>query len=425
MPKVILHCLDQLGDKMAGPAIRYWEFAKALSIHHQVVLFSPNLSEEITPTLKCLPFSYSEFNKEIQGASYLLAQTFAPYTLLLAKKQGLKIILDAYDPELTGSLELNKHAPLEEQNKLLRKRMDSFRFCLQVADFVLCAQPRQKDYLIGLLAALGKINPGLYSENPNLNHLIGVVPFGLSSLPPKKTGPGPKEKLNLKKEDKLLLWGGGIWNWFDPLTLMHAMSHLASKRKDIHLLFMGIHHPNPHVPKMQMTQNALELAEELHLKDKTVHFHFGWTPYDERQNILLESSAGLSLHFDNLETRFAFRTRILDYLWASLPIICTEGDVFAELVKEHHLGIVVPYQDVKALAEAIETVVDHPETFYNEKLKEKYTWDRVIEPILIFIENNPLSSFSRVKNQANVFKAYFKHHSLSEIGRKIGGKLSP
>jgi hypothetical protein len=35
---------------------------------------------------------------------------------------------------------------------------------------------------------------------------------------------------------------------------------------------------------------------------------------------------GVSAHPAHLETRFAFRTRMLDYLWAGLPIVSTEGE---------------------------------------------------------------------------------------------------
>ena len=36
--------------------------------------------------------------------------------------------------------------------------------------------------------------------------------------------------------------------------------------------------------------------------------------------------------------RFAFRTRVLDYLWAGLPIATTSGDVFGELIERERLG---------------------------------------------------------------------------------------
>ena len=44
--------------------------------------------------------------------------------------------------------------------------------------------------------------------------------------------------------DRLLLWGGGIWNWFDPLTVIRAVGRLAEGRSDVKLLFLGLKHPS-------------------------------------------------------------------------------------------------------------------------------------------------------------------------------------
>ena len=93
---------------------------------------------------------------------------------------------------------------------------------------------------------------------------------------------------------------------------------------------------------MAMAQEAMRLAQKLELDGRSVFFHQEWVPYEERENFLLDADIGVSTHFDHLETRFSFRTRILDYLWAELPIIATQGDSFAELIDRHHFGHVVP-----------------------------------------------------------------------------------
>lgn len=426
MPKIILRSVDCIGEKMAGPAIRYFEFANALAKHHQVTLFSPNFSH-VSENLKCLPFSKSALEKEMPTAQFMISQDYSLPIALLAKKCGVKIILDAYDPEIIAYLEQSKYEPLSNQKAQLKNKVGSILFSMQIADLVLCAQKRQKDFLLGQLSALGKIDPYLYSANPNLSNLISIVPFGLSKTPPQKTGPGPKEKLGLKESDKLLLWGGGIWNWFDPITLLNALSHLSEKRSDIHVLFMGTQHPNENVPKMEMTTKAITHAEKLGLKN--AHFHYGWTPYEERQNILLEADAGVSLHFDNLETRLSFRTRILDCLWAKLPIICTEGDVFARRVEKYNLGLVVPFQDPKAVADAIEAIVDQPEKTAAIKknlgiVRQHYTWDTVIQPILKYIEENPTISSSRWMDQAHVCRSFIKHKDFLHTAKRLWSHLT-
>ena len=104
---------------------------------------------------------------------------------------------------------------------------------------------------------------------------------------------------------------------------------------------------------MQMAIDARALADELGLAGRNVFFNEGWVDYSERQNFLLEANVGVTVHFDSAETRFSFRTRALDYLWAGLPIVATDGDAFAELIEREGLGLTVPAEDPEALEEAL------------------------------------------------------------------------
>ena len=45
---------------------------------------------------------------------------------------------------------------------------------------------------------------------------------------------------------------------------------------------------------------------------------------------LLDADLAVSAHFDDVETRFAFRTRLLDCLWAGLPVVTTRGDTLGD-----------------------------------------------------------------------------------------------
>ena len=134
-------------------------------------------------------------------------------------------------------------------------------------------------------------------------------------------------------DDKVILWGGGIYNWFDPLTLLRAVDKLRGRVPERAAVL-----PRAEAPEPERARDAHggarpgALADELGLTDTHVFFNEGWVAYDDRQNYLLEADIGVSTHLDHVETEFSFRTRILDYLWASLPVVATGGDSFAR----HH-----------------------------------------------------------------------------------------
>ena len=144
--------------------------------------------------------------------------------------------------------------------------------------------------------------------------------------------------------------GGSLLDWRDPVTLIEAVAALAPRRPELKLVFMGTKHPNPLVKPMRAVAASRERAEALGVLDRHVFFN-DWVPYTERARYLLEADLGVSTHREHLETHFAFRTRMLDYVWARLPIVCTDGDVFARLVRSEGLGAAVPPGDAAALAE--------------------------------------------------------------------------
>jgi glycosyltransferase involved in cell wall biosynthesis len=188
------------------------------------------------------------------------------------------------------------------------------------------------------------------------------------------------------------LWSGGLYNWFDPFTLIHAVAEVAKKHDTIRLYFQGTKHPHPGVPEMPVVNEARELAGSLGILDSNVFFNDSWVPYQDRANYLLEADCGVSTHRDHIETTFSFRTRILDYLWAKLPMVVTEGDYFGDLVKEKGLGIAVPAGDVHALAKALEKVLYDDQTAARatkaiDKVREDFYWSEVLKPLMNHVES--------------------------------------
>jgi glycosyltransferase involved in cell wall biosynthesis len=118
-----------------------------------------------------------------------------------------------------------------------------------------------------------------------------------------------------------------------------------------------------------------------------VFFNDRWVPYAERADWLLEADCAVSTHIDHLETRFSFRTRLLDCFWAGLPIVCTRGDELASRVERDNLGATVPQRDPEALAEALGRVLQQGRPAYADRLARAsadHVWPRVAEPMVRF-----------------------------------------
>jgi glycosyltransferase involved in cell wall biosynthesis len=301
------------------------------------------------------------------------------------------IIADVYDPMHLETLEQQKHTLAGIRFVETMDIVAVFNEQLARADFILCASEKQRDLWLGQLAAVGRLNPLNYDRDSSLRTLIDVVPFGIQEAAPIMQRHGIRNVIpGVGLNDKVVLWGGGIYNWFDPLTLIQAVNLVSKTHHDIKLVFMGTQHPNPHVPEMKMSFEAKELSKELGLEGKHVFFNEGWVPYNERANFLLDADLGVSTHLDHLETAFSFRTRILDYLWAGLPIVATSGDTFETIIEGNLLGKTVPPGDINSLAEAIILLLYNDEISIEarknvEEFSKVLSWNLVLQPLIDFV----------------------------------------
>jgi glycosyltransferase involved in cell wall biosynthesis len=300
------------------------------------------------------------------------------------------LVADIYDPFHLEVLEQARDLAPNDRRVTTRLTVETLNEQLTRGDFFLCASEKQRDFWLGQLAAVGRINPATYDQHEGLESLIAIAPFGVDEAPPTHTKPVLRGVVpGIGDEDKVILWGGGVYNWFDPLTLLRAVDKLKHRLPNVRLYFMGMAHPNPHVPAMRMAFQARELAEELDLVGSHVFFNAGWVDYDDRHNYLLEADVGVSTHLDHVETAFSFRTRLLDYFWASLPVVASDGDSFGDVIRLHGLGLVVPPNDVDALEEALYALLaDHArrsacQSAIREFVPELY-WGKALEPLLDF-----------------------------------------
>jgi glycosyltransferase involved in cell wall biosynthesis len=388
---VLVVTADVLSARMAGPAIRAWHIATALAAEHDVALVTTAPTCEVSsPSFTVRSVTGKHLRVLERWADVLVVQGFVLDNHPFLSSGSKVMVVDLYDPMHLEQLELHRERDEGTRNHAARHLTAVVNNQLRRGDYFMCASTRQRDFWLGQMSALGRLNPLTYDQDETLNSLISVVPFGLGDEEPCHTRSALKGVVpGIEEGDEVVLWAGGIYNWFDPLTLIRAMDGLRRRRPRVRLFFMGLKHPNPDVPEMRMASEARWLAHDLGLTDTHVFFNEGWVAYEDRQNYLLEADAGVSTHLSNLETSFSFRTRILDYIWSALPVVATEGDSFAELIERARLGLTVPPGDVAALEAALFKVLDDDEFAAScrlnlEGVRPEFAWSVVLRPLVEF-----------------------------------------
>jgi len=85
--------------------------------------------------------------------------------------------------------------------------------------------------------------------------------------------------------------------------------------------------------------------------------------------------------------------KLFEYLLMGMPVICTDFDLWKEVVEKNKCGICVNPNDVNAIAEAITYIQEHPEEAYQMGLNgqkaalTKYNWDSQERILLSVYEN--------------------------------------
>ncbi len=409
--QILIISHDVVGKRMAGPGIRYFHLAQVLSREFEVTLMVPGHADSGFADGFSVEGYTTGRDERLEGfverASVVVVPAIHVAAIPALHRTRASIVVDGYDPYVAETLSLR--GPVSEIQTALTQ-------AYLLGDLFLCASERQRDWWLGLLESTGRINAYTFGDDPSLRRLVAVVPFGLPGEPPRAARPVVKGVWpGVERTSKVLLWGGGLWPWLDPLTAIRAVARVWRQRQDVRLIFPGTRHPNPGMANIATRhEEARRLADGLGLLGKAVFFG-EWVPYADWPGVLLESDLALSLHMDTLETRLAFRSRVLDYIWAGLPIVATRGDATSELVEKYRLGVLVGYEDEAEVAEAILTLLETPGEVWKERCQAAHrdlTWERAARPLVEFCRT-PRRAPDKVALGDRLGNPYY----LSEVAR--------
>jgi glycosyltransferase involved in cell wall biosynthesis len=377
---------------MAGPAIRALELARVLAEHCRVTVAAPGPTRVEDPRIELLEVTTTDFDRmfeALRSHEVVVAQQLPPQLLRYVEKLPIRYVADLYNPLMVELLEALADARVPREASLARRLTRMVLAQCAVADFVICASEKQRDLWLGGMSLSGLIHLDSYRGDRTYRSFVDVVPFGLPNRPPardrrvlKGVWPG------IAADDRVLLWGGGIWRWLDALTPIRAVERLAGEGRRVHLFFMGVSRPTTEPNAVPSTaEQAIAYARERGLEGSCVHFNPGWVPYEERGSHLSEADLGISAHHDHLEARFSFRTRVLDYLWADLPMVLTRGDSMADLAEREGLGETVEPEDDAGFAAACTRLLDDPArlTAVAERVRAlapSFTWEQAAQPLV-------------------------------------------
>ena len=405
MTDILAISLGPVGSRMAAPGIRALNMARVL--HEQVagarVTLAVPAGDVSDIDVSSLPFTVTHASgaelARLAMRHDIIVSGQIPAGLLPAAMRG-RFVLDMYSPLVTEWASMSRWVGRRHRRAILETKRKHLMMELTAADLVLCANERQRDFVAGIMGTLGMITPQQFEEDPSLGNRIAIAPLGIRSHEPVRSAQVMRGvRPGFGEDDLILLWNGTIIEWYDVETLLRAVALVSQRRPDVKLVFLGTAYPQAKEGFESKTigagavEAAMALADELGILDKHVFFNHGWADAATTEQHLLESDIGVSTYYDNVETHFSFRVRYLDLFWASLPIICTRGDVVSEMVAARNLGAAVPASDVDVLAGEILRLGDPALRDVCRRnlnaMREEYRWERTLAPVINFCTSPP------------------------------------
>jgi glycosyltransferase involved in cell wall biosynthesis len=386
---------EVIGERLAGPAIRAIAMARALCDEHDVTLLASSVDAGAEAQVSDGGFRLDVLSDESAKAAsqceiiILQGDLLDRYPVLAASDAC--VIADLYDPYHLEVLEQSVSLAPERRRATIAASVSAIGSLLARGDLFLDVGGRQRDLWTGALASAGRVNEFTYADSPDLSRLMLTVPFGLNAEAPE---PATSEVLRgvhgglgnkgIGSDDIILWWGGGIYPWFDPETVIRATAALAAEGHPVHLVFAGSRHPNPDVGETLAARAAREYVDKNALNE--VVTFLDWVPFADLGGYLLEADVMVSAHRDHVETRYAYRTRLLDGLWAGRPTVATGGDDLMSSIAVAGAGIAIAPGDVDGFANALRVLLDQStrERFSSCALThaKAHTWEVALAPLV-------------------------------------------
>ncbi len=267
--------------------------------------------------------------------------------------------------------------------------------------------------------ALGRVTPSQYQADVTFRRWVATAPFGSYH---ETDRPPLRQKSHLIRgtipgigHDDFVIFFGGIYNWYDPFTLLAAVKQLLPQFPQIRVIFSHTSHPDT-TPHTQLDW-LYEWAAQNELLNRVVFF-LPWFPYAERHRYLVEMDLAVCLHREGLETDLSFRTRLVDYLHFGLPIVTTDGGGAEPHLRKAKGVHFVPPEDAETLATVLYDLITSPKVRHEmgvhnrEYAYQNLSWQQSFAPLIAYCQSPYPGPPRHAPSFFSVARDYVRHHGL-------------
>lgn len=237
------------------------------------------------------------------------------------------VVYDIHDP-IVPMLNCSKILGIDTLMSVTKARISKIeRYVVANANFVTCASPRVKQFIIEQ----------------------GVPPDKVETI----LNGVPHNYLNVKKECiygdfPVIVHQGNLSGLFDYNTILKASLHLLQYQKNIRFVFMGKGPLRKYLQLFSLFSNDRVIMEE-------------WLSSTDFPKHLAAGDIGIHAVGVHAHGYYACHMKTFDYMGLGLPVVGTDSDYGTEIVKKAKAGVIVPPDNWKEFAEAIIFLIENPQ----------------------------------------------------------------
>lgn len=373
--KILLFSNDLMpfeGLPTSGGGLRAYQLYAALKGEgHEVIASMPGFTflarkfaSQIKEEQKRWFWTFSTQEKLIEAVkpdAVIFTSNWDHYAL--TKKPDVPLVIDLHGSRLIETSLFGAPASAERKVEVLG-----------LADKLICAGVRQRDYFTGFLVQAGLM--------PSSADHIGYVPVSLSPDLPKR--------LTSSKESPYIVSGGGWFPWQNQSKAVELVANACSKFDRGTFSVFGSPHSKQAVTDAE--QKILRTYENLK-NTASENSRVTLSDYISRDELLkeyLSADVALELMDYNLERELAFTTRTIEYLWAGLPVIYNNYGEIGEHISEYDAGWSISGDQLPGVLEEIFTepeVLKQKSVNAQRLVRDRFTWDKTVKPLTDFLAN--------------------------------------
>ena len=327
--RALLVCSESPDARFTGVGKRSLQIASLLRPRYEITLAMSDAERcSLRMDMEIISTRNPHFSKEIQSFDlvYSNAQTF-PTIPGIRSFDGVRLV-DLYIPFfLEHQIMFESREPSERMERAWIDRA-LLSESLQMGDLFLCACPHQVHLYHGQLSLLRPLNtPGVLE-----------LPYVL--YPRIRT---------YSQNPQHLCWIGGFWNWFHVSPLLQVLPALMENTQ-LQVSFIGPVHP---FDSSLHRQEELEELESIQRDYPERIRIIPWLPPDDYLDFLKTVDVAIVLHRETTEAPYSLRTRFCEILELGIPLICSAGGFFSDLVANYQVGVVLAKNSAEELLDAI------------------------------------------------------------------------